>query len=44
MKCLKESLARLANRQHNARGAFFEERFESRHPRRGIAAGHVRVR
>ncbi len=29
MKCLKEPLARLANRQDNARGAFFEERFKS---------------
>jgi REP element-mobilizing transposase RayT len=29
MKCLKEPLARLANRQDSARGAFFEERFKS---------------
>ena len=29
MKCLKEPLSRLANRQDNARGAFFEERFKS---------------
>jgi Transposase IS200 like len=29
MKCLKEPLARLANRQDNARGAFFERRFKS---------------
>jgi hypothetical protein len=29
MKCLKEPLARLANREENVRGAFFEERFES---------------
>jgi REP element-mobilizing transposase RayT len=29
MKCLKEPLARLANRQDNTRGAFFEERFKS---------------
>jgi hypothetical protein len=29
MKCLKEPLARLANRQDNVRGAFFEERFKS---------------
>jgi len=29
MKCLKEPLARLANRQDKARGAFFEERFKS---------------
>jgi hypothetical protein len=29
MKCLKEPLARLANRQDNARGAFFEQRFKS---------------
>ena len=29
MKCLKEPLARLANQQDNARGAFFEERFKS---------------
>jgi len=28
MKCLKEPLARLANRQDKARGAFFEERFK----------------
>jgi hypothetical protein len=29
MKCLKEPLARPANRQDRARGAFFEERFKS---------------
>ena len=29
MKCLKEPLARMANRQENARGAFFEGRFKS---------------
>jgi REP element-mobilizing transposase RayT len=29
MKCLKEPLARLANRQDKARGAFFEQRFKS---------------
>jgi hypothetical protein len=29
MKCLKEPLARLANHQDKARGAFFEERFKS---------------
>ena len=29
MKCLKEPLARLANRQDKVRGAFFEERFKS---------------
>jgi hypothetical protein len=29
LKCLKEPLSRLANRQDNARGAFFEERFKS---------------
>jgi hypothetical protein len=29
MKCLKEPLARMANREENARGAFFEERFKS---------------
>ena len=29
MKCLKEPLARLANQQDKARGAFFEERFKS---------------
>jgi REP element-mobilizing transposase RayT len=29
MKCLKEPLARLANRQEQTRGAFFEERFKS---------------
>src|SRR5271166_355578 len=29
MKCLKEPLARLANRQDHVRGAFFEERFKS---------------
>ena len=29
MKCLKEPLSRLANRQDKARGAFFEERFKS---------------
>ena len=29
MKCLKEPLARLANRHDKARGAFFEERFKS---------------
>jgi REP element-mobilizing transposase RayT len=29
MKCLKEPLARLANKQDKARGAFFEERFKS---------------
>jgi REP element-mobilizing transposase RayT len=29
IKCLKEPLARLANRQEKARGAFFEERFKS---------------
>jgi REP element-mobilizing transposase RayT len=29
MKCLKEPLARLANRQDETRGAFFEERFKS---------------
>ena len=29
MKCLKEPLSRLANRQDNARGAFFEQRFKS---------------
>jgi hypothetical protein len=28
MKCLKEPLARLANRQDEARGAFFEKRFK----------------
>jgi REP element-mobilizing transposase RayT len=29
MKCLKEPLARLANRQDKVRGAFFEQRFKS---------------
>ena len=29
MKCLEEPLARLANRQDQARGAFFEQRFKS---------------
>jgi REP element-mobilizing transposase RayT len=29
MKCLKEPLSRLANREDEARGAFFEERFKS---------------
>jgi hypothetical protein len=29
MKCLKEPLARLANREDKTRGAFFEERFKS---------------
>jgi hypothetical protein len=29
MKCLKEPLSRLANRQDNTRGAFFESRFKS---------------
>ena len=29
MKCLKEPLARLANRQDQASGAFFEGRFKS---------------
>ena len=29
MKCLKEPLSRLANRQDKVRGAFFEERFKS---------------
>jgi hypothetical protein len=29
MKCLKEPLARFANRQDNMRGAFFEQRFKS---------------
>jgi hypothetical protein len=29
MKCLKEPLARLANREDKARGAFFESRFKS---------------
>jgi hypothetical protein len=29
MKCLKEPLARLANRQDQARGFFFEGRFNS---------------
>jgi hypothetical protein len=29
MKCLKEPLSRLANRQDNARGTFFEGRFKS---------------
>ncbi len=29
MKCLKEPLSRLANRQDSTRGAFFEERFKS---------------
>ena len=29
MKCLKEPLSRLANRQDKARGAFFEQRFKS---------------
>ena len=29
MKCLKEPLSRLANRQHKTRGAFFEQRFKS---------------
>jgi hypothetical protein len=29
MKCLKEPLARLANRQDQMRGAFFEGRFKS---------------
>ena len=29
MKCLKEPLARFANRQDKARGAFFEQRFKS---------------
>ncbi len=29
MKCLKEPLARLANRQDGTRGAFFEGRFKS---------------
>jgi hypothetical protein len=29
MKCLKEPLSRLANRQDQARGAFFESRFKS---------------
>jgi hypothetical protein len=29
MKCLKEPLSRMANRQDKARGAFFEGRFKS---------------
>ena len=29
MKCLKEPLSRLANREEQARGAFFEGRFKS---------------
>jgi hypothetical protein len=29
MKCLKEPLARIANRQDNMRGAFFEQRYKS---------------
>jgi hypothetical protein len=29
MKCLKEPLSRMANRQDNTRGAFFEARFKS---------------
>ena len=29
MKCLKEPLSRLANRQDQTRGAFFEGRFKS---------------
>ncbi len=29
MKCLKEPLSRLANREENVRGAFFEGRFKS---------------
>ncbi len=29
MKCLKEPLARLANKQDETRGPFFEERFKS---------------
>ncbi len=29
MKCLKERLSRLANREEKVRGAFFEGRFES---------------
>ena len=29
MKCLKEPLSRLANRQDKVRGAFFESRFKS---------------
>ena len=29
MKCLKELLSRLANRQDDTRGAFFEGRFKS---------------
>ena len=29
MKCLKEPLSRLANRQEQTRGAFFEGRFKS---------------
>ena len=29
MKCLKEPLSRLANREDKVRGAFFEERFKS---------------
>ena len=29
MKCLKEPLARLANRQDKTRGTFFEGRFKS---------------
>jgi hypothetical protein len=29
MKCLKEPLSRLANREENTRGAFFEGRFRS---------------
>ncbi len=44
LKCLKEPLARLANRQDETRGAFFEGRFKSAlgDSRRGEAAsGHV---
>ena len=29
MKCLKEALSRLANREEQTRGAFFESRFKS---------------
>ena len=44
MKCLKEPLARLANRQDkNARRIFRGTVQERGHPRRGIAAGGMRV-
>ena len=39
MKCLKEPLARLANRQDQARGAFFEGRFKSNSPSPFVGEG-----